>query len=75
MHWRETRSGGDSSVGRWFEQDGINALLSGAGIDPARIRDETESAMRTGGDTVILELDQDRSAWGPYLPRRDEDSG
>ena len=58
-----------------FEQDGINALLSAAGIDPERIRDETGSAMRTGGNTVILELDQDRSAWGPYLPKMDEAPG
>lgn len=62
-------------LANWFEQDGINALLSGAGIDPARIRGETESAMRTGGNTVILELDQDRSAWAPYLPKMGEAPG
>ena len=62
-------------LANWFEQDGINALLSAAGIDPERIRDETGSAMRTGGNTVILELDQDRSAWGPYLPKMGEAPG
>ena len=63
---RETRTcDRPDDLANWFEQDGINALLSAAGIDPERIRDETGSAMRTGGNTVILELDQDRSAWGP----------
>lgn len=52
-----------------FEQDRINALLAAAGTDPERIRDETATAMRTGANTLILELDQDRATWGPYLPR------
>lgn len=51
-----------------FEQDGVNALLSAAGTDPERIREETATAMRTGAKTVVLELEQDRDAWGPYLP-------
>ena len=73
---RETRTcDRPDDLANWFEQDGINALLSGAGIDPERIRDETGSAMRTGGNTVILELDQDRSAWGPYLPKMGEAPG
>ena len=58
-----------------FEQDGINALLSAAETDPERIRDETASAMRTGRNTVILELDQERAAWGPYLPKIGEAHG
>ena len=56
-----------------FERDGVNALLAAAGIDPERIREETATAMRTGENTVILELDQDRATWGPYLPRLDQD--
>ena len=73
---RETRTcDRPDDLANWFEQDGINALLSAAGIDPERIRDETASAMRTGGNTVILEIDQDRSAWGPYLPKMGEAPG
>ena len=73
---RETRTcDRPDDLANWFERDGINALLSAAGIDPERIRGETGSAMRTGGNTVILELDQDRSAWGPYLPKMGEAPG
>ncbi len=73
---RETRTcDRPDDLANWFEQDGINALLSAAGIDPERIRDETGFAMRTGGNTVILELDQDRSAWGPCLPKLGEAPG
>lgn len=73
---RETRTcDRPDDLANWFERDGINALLSAAGTDPERIRDETRSAMRTGGNAVILELDQDRSAWGPYLPKMGEAPG
>ena len=41
-----------------FEGDGTNALLAAAGIDPARILEETETAMRAGSNRVILELDR-----------------
>ena len=56
-----------------FERDGVNALLAAAGIDPQRIHEETATAMRIGKNTAILELDQDRATWGPYLPRLDQD--
>ena len=47
-----------------FEGDGINAVLAAAGTDPERIRRETATAMRNGESATVLELDQDRAAWG-----------
>jgi hypothetical protein len=47
-----------------FEADGINAVLAAAGTDPERIRRETATAMRNGESATVLELDQDRAAWG-----------
>ena len=62
---RETRTyDRPGDLAERFEEDGINALLSAAGADAERIRRETAAAMRRGGSTTILELDQDRAAWG-----------
>ena len=47
-----------------FEGDGINAVLAAAGTDPERIRRETATATRNGESATVLELDQDRAAWG-----------
>lgn len=47
-----------------FEADGINAVLAAAGIDPERVRREAAEAMRSGETADVLELDQDRAAWG-----------
>ena len=47
-----------------FEEDGINAALAAAGTDPERIRGETAAAMKSGESTTVLELEQDRAAWG-----------
>lgn len=47
-----------------FEADGINAVLAAAGIDPERVRREAAAAMRNGESADVLELDQDRAAWG-----------
>ena len=47
-----------------FEADGINAVLAAAGIDPERVRREAAAAMRSGESADVLELDQDRAAWG-----------
>ena len=47
-----------------FEEDGINAVLAAAGTDPERIRRETAVAMLDRESAPILELDQDRVAWG-----------
>ena len=67
---RETRTyAKPGDLPNQFERDGINALLAAAGTDPERIRDQMSTAMQTGANTVILELNQDRAAWGPYLPR------
>ena len=61
----ETRTyGRPHDLAERFEEDGINATLAAAGTDPERIRDETATAMRNGESGPILELDEDRAAWG-----------
>jgi hypothetical protein len=62
---RETRNyDSPDELAERFEEDGNNAVLAAAGTDPERIRRETAVAMRNGESATILELDQDRAAWG-----------
>ena len=62
---RETRSCvRPDDLAERFEEDGINAVLTAAGADAERIRRETAAAMRNGGSATVLEIDQDRAAWG-----------
>lgn len=73
---RETRTyDRPEELANQFERDGINALLAAAGTDPERIREETVTAVRTGENAVILELDQDKATWAGCVPRLDEDPG
>ena len=62
---RETRNyDRPDDLAERFEGDGIHALLAAAGIDPERIRRQAAAAMRSGESATILELEQDRAAWG-----------
>lgn len=62
---RETRTcDSPDDLAERFEEDGINAVLAAAGTDPERIRRETAVAMLNRENGTILELDQDRAAWG-----------
>ena len=74
---RETRTyDRPDDLANWLEQDGINALLSAAGIDPERIRDGTGSAMRTGGNTPSFwNSIRTGPPGGPYLPKMGEAPG
>ena len=62
---RETRTyDRPDDLAEQFEGDGVNAVLAAAGTDPERIRREIATAMRNGESAAVLELDQDRRAWG-----------
>ena len=62
---RETRTcDRPDDLAEQFEGDGVNAVLAAAGIDPERIRRQAEAAMRSGESVAVVELEQDRAAWG-----------
>ena len=62
---RETRTcDRPDDLAEQFEGDGVNAVLVAAGIDPERIRRQTAAAMRSGQSAAVVELEQDRAAWG-----------
>ena len=62
---RETRTyDRPDDLAEQFEGDGVYAVLAAAGTDPERIRREIATAMRNGESAAVLELDQDRRAWG-----------